>query len=536
MLIDLKILKSQIATSSLPGTLLLTKSDLAAFRQCPRKLWLEHHQPEAADPTDTTTWRRARDGTIVGEKARERLGPACLWPPHRDDPNVAATQALQLLQTSPQSPAVEVPLVREDLYARADALIPTPSGYILQETKASTFPLKKDKVTPDKPEPHDLDDVAIQRWVFEHSGLPLARVELNLLDNQWRYPGGNDYTGLFRQMDVAQATQPLVAQVPQWLASAKAVLAGPMPDIQTGRQCEKPYPCPFLSHCKPLDAPGPEHPLDLLPGSAGKKLAHKLATAHGYQSLLDPKPDEFTGKDAPLYRRMQNAHRSGNPILEPAAREPLSALPYPRYYFDFEGIDLPVPHWQGVRPYEQIPFQWSCHIESAPGQFEHAEFLDLSGDDPSLPCIEAMLETIPPEGDGPILVYYQTYEKGRLQGFAQRHPEHAAAMQRYIDRLVDLHLIVKRNYYHPAMRGSFSIKKVLPTIAPEMDYDALGEVSDGIAAGVAYLYAVFEPGMSEARREELKKKLLAYCKLDTWAMVEVAWHLQKMGRPAEMVP
>lgn len=500
---------------------MLTKTDLASFRQCPRKLWLEHHRRDAADPADPTTWRRARDGSIVGAKAREHLGADIIWPPRSEDARASATQALHLLRTSPHSPAVEVPLVREDLYARADALIPTPTGHVLQETKAATFP----------PKPHHLEDAAIQRWVLEASGLPLARVELNLLDNQWRYPGGDDYRGLFRQLDVTLAIEPLVAQVPEWVAGAKAVLAGPIPEIQTGRQCKNPYPCPFQTYCKTLDAPGPEHPIELLPDLAGKNLARKLSTERGYRSVLDPKPEEFSGKDSRLYQRIQAAHRSGRAILEPGAGDLLSALPYPRYYFDFEGIDLPVPYWQGVRPYEQIPFQWSCHVERAPGQFEHFEFLDVSGNDPSLPCIEAMLRVIPPEGDGPIIVYYQTYEKCRLEELAERHPLHADALNRYIARLVDLHPIVRDNYYHPGMRGSFSIKKVLPTVAPGMGYEELGEVADGTAAQVAYLYAAFEPGMSEGRRAELKEKLLAYCKQDTWGMVEIA---QKLAASADL--
>jgi hypothetical protein len=496
---------------------MLTKTDLASFRQCPRRLWLEHRLPEVADPADATNWRRARDGNIVGAKARERLGPDIVWPLRHENPAAAAETARQLLQASPKKAAVEVPLIRNNLYARADALIPAPDGYVLQETKAATHSRNT--------KAHHLEDAAIQRWVTEASGLRIARVELNLLNNQWRYPGNDDYAGLFRTIDVTNAIGPLVPQVPEWLASCEAVLTGPMPETQTGRHCADPYECPFQGHCRKLDPPQDAHPLDLLPGSGGKKLARELATKRGHRSLLDPHPEDFTGTDAPLYRRMQTAHKRGQPILEPGARAILDALPYPRYYFDFEGIDLPVPRWKGVRPYEQIPFQWSCHIEHEPGRFTHEEFLDLSGDDPSLPCIEAMIGAIPPKGTGPILVYYEAYEKTRLEELALRHPEHADTLHRYIARLVDLHPIVRSNYYHPAMRGSFSIKKVLPAMAPEMDYRALGKVSDGTAAQVAYLHAVFEPGLSEDRRSELRAKLLAYCKQDTWGMVEIARRL-----------
>jgi hypothetical protein len=515
---------------------MLTKSDLASYRQCPRKLWLEHHRPDLIPKNDPTLWRRANDGNIVGAEARELLGPNAIWPKGGDDPAAAATSAATKLAANPGQPAVEIPMFRDGLYARADALIPAPaSGYVLRETKASTFPLKKDKVTPDKPEEHHVDDLAVQAWVYQASGWPLAGAELNLLNNQWRYPGNGDYSGLFRQLPATADIEGRISEVPDWHAASQRVLAGAMPNVQTGPQCSKPYDCPFYDHCKTLDTPGPQHPITLLPGIGGKSLAKKLNQQRGYTSILEPQPAEFTGADAALYCRMQAAHRTGQPVLEPGSAAALTTLPYPRYYFDFEGIDLPVPRWAGVRPYEQIPFQWSCHIERAQGIFEHIEFLDLSGNDPSIPCIERMIAAIPPDDTGPIFVYYQTYEAGRLRELAERHPQYRARVDQYLARLVDLHPIVRANYYHPAMRGSFSIKAVLPTIAPDLNYEALDEVTDGTAAQVAYLYAALDPQTTLERKTELCARLLIYCKQDTWAMVEVAYFLLRLGRPIRHV-
>ena len=510
---------------------MLTKSDIQSCRQCPRKLWLEHRRPDVAAADELTTYRRATDGNVVGAKARELLGSQIVWPAAHERRELAAEGARQLFAGMRDQPAVEVPMVREGLYVRVDALLPEADGWVLRETKASTFPLKNDKVTPAAPEDHHLDDVAIQVWVMEASGLNLSRAELNLLDNRWRYPGIGDYAGLFRQLDVTTEVQTRKAQVPIWLQCAQATLAGDMPLATTGKQCGDPYPCPFHDFCQVLDPPGPDHPIELLPDAAGKSLARKLRNSRGYVSILEPQPEELTGKNAALYRRIQEAHRQGQPILAPDGAEVIRQLPYPRYYFDFEGIDLPVPHWEGVRPYEQIPFQWSCHIERAPGVFEHEEFLDLTGQDPSLACIQRMREVIDPDDNGPILVYYATYERGRLHELAQRHPEHAALTQQYIDRLVDLHPLVKDHFYHPDMRGSFSIKKVLPVIVSDLDYEALGEVHEGTGAQVAYLYAAFDPAVSQDRKADLERKLLAYCRQDTWAMVEVAYFLAQAGRP-----
>jgi hypothetical protein len=510
---------------------MLSKSDLQSLRQCRRKLWLEHRRPELVPADEPTTYRRAVDGRIVGEKAREALGPNVVWPPGSTDQDAAAARAAAMLAASPGKPAVEFPMLRDGLYARADALVPEGSTYVLQETKSSTFPLKADKVTPKAPEDHHVEDVAIQAWVMQGSGPPMGRLELNLLDSQWRYPGGGDYRGLFRTMDVTSSAAALSASVPAWIADANAVLAGGMPSVQTGRQCQQPYDCPFHAYCLPLDPPGPEHPSELLPGSAGKRLAKKLHQSKGYVSLLEPQSAELTGNQSALFRRMQEAHRLGTPVFELGSEAILNALPYPRYFLDFEGIDLPVPRWAGVRPYEHIPFQWSCHIERNPGVFEHAEFLDLTGDDPSVGCIERMFQVIDRADNGPILVYHKTYEEGRLAGLAERHPQHAVALQNYIARIVDLLPMVRDFYYHPAMRGSFSMKRVLPVIAPDLRYDSLDEVQEGTAAQVAYLYATLDPSTTPERKTDLEHKLRAYCRQDTWAMVEVAYFLSRQSRP-----
>jgi len=421
--------------------------------------------------------------------------------------------------------------VAGQLYIRADALLPTGNGYVLSETKSKTFPLKKDKITPGEPDGHLVDDVAIQLWTLTNAGVSIAKAELNLLNGRWRYPGNGDYGGLFRTLDVTGIAQASSASVPAWAADAAAILENEMPMVTTGKQCSTPHDCPFMDFCRPLDPQGPDHPLELLPDAAGKALARKLRATKGYTSILEPDPSELTGAQASLFRRIQQAHRAGVAIREPGCEQILAAYPYPRYYLDFEAIDLAVPRWAGVRPYEHIPFQWSCHIEREPGIFEHAEFLDLTGDDPSLPFLQSLTRAVDPHGAGPIFVYYATYERGRLLDLVERHPDLSDTVNAYVNRLVDLLPLVRSHFYHPAMRGSFSIKKVLPVVAPDLDYGELEEVQEGTGAQVAYLYAALDPDVTTARRADLAEKLRRYCKQDTWAMVEIAYSLAGMPRP-----
>ena len=99
-------------------------------------------------------------------------------------------------------------------------------------------------------------------------------------------------------------------------------------------------------------------------------------------------------------------------------------------------------------------------------------------------------------------------------------PEHAAGLLEIADRMVDLLPIYRRYYYHRDMRGSWSIKAVLPTLAPDLDYHDL-EVADGGEAQKAYLQAI-SPDAGQAEQDVLRTRLLAYCERDTWAMVRLA--------------
>lgn len=516
---------------------MITKSHVQSYLQCPRRLWLEIHQPDEDVAKDVQAQRRARDGDEVGSKARAAVGPDVIWPASNDDKALACKMALAQLAAHPKLAAVEVPLTSGDFYARTDAMIPAFSGhYVLQETKASSFPVRDDKVTPAKPESHHVDDIAIQSWVMAEAGVAMERAELNLLDNQWRYPGGGDYSGLFRQMDVTDLVLTKMPHVKDWVDGARTTIAlEQIPAAKTGTQCNKPHTCPFNTRCKAMEPEEEKHPISLLPDVGGKALAKKLV-AKGIASLVEAPEDMLVGSDAAktaLYRRIRSAHRANAPVLDQSARDVIDALAYPRYYFDFEGIDLAIPIWQGVRPFEQITFQWSCHVQREPGAaFEHAEFLDLSGNDPSLDCIEAM-RALFGEGDGgPIIVYFATYEKGRLQELSKRHPEHRQMLEAWIERLVDLLPIVKSHYYHPVMRGSFSIKKVLKAMAPELDYGDLEEVQDGVGAQLAYVEAALTLDIGTERRHEISDRLKVYCERDTWAMVVVAHHLARRDCPA----
>jgi hypothetical protein len=210
--------------------------------------------------------------------------------------------------------------------------------------------------------------------------------------------------------------------------------------------------------------------------------------------------------------------------------ESANSLAYPRYYLDFETISFAIPIWAGTTPRDTFPYQYSIHVEHASGEYEHREFLDLSGENPARACAEALVRDL--GESGPILMY-TGYERGVLEGLVRylgdrpltgSVPDNVAdligGLNALIERLVDLHPPTRDNYYHPDMLGSWSIKAVIPTVAPELDYKALEEVQEGMGAQRAYLEAI-DAGTSAERKEYLRQRLLEYCKYDTLAMVRL---------------
>ncbi|MET0983742.1 MAG: DUF2779 domain-containing protein, partial [Telluria sp.] len=176
------------------------------------------------------------------------------------------------------------------------------------------------------------------------------------------------------------------------------------------------------------------------------------------------------------------------------------------------------PIWAGTRPFQMIPFQFSVHRLDEAGKLEHRDFLDLSGDDPSRRFAEALVDAC--QGQGPVFVYNAGFETARIAELAARFADLAPALLAINERVVDLLPVARQRYYHPGQQGSWSIKQVLPAIAPDLRYDRLEGVQDGGAAMHAFLEAI-APATDPARKRQIERQLLDYCHLDTLAMVRL---------------
>lgn len=215
------------------------------------------------------------------------------------------------------------------------------------------------------------------------------------------------------------------------------------------------------------------------------------------------------------------ALKAGQPQID---RERLqrfvSGLQYPLYMYDYETAAGAVPMADGHGPHEQIPVQWSCHTVDEQGECDHSEFLaNRHGQEAEL--VDALRDTI---GDtGNLIVWNASFEKACNRRLARLLPQHADFLDDLNDRTIDLMDVFKANYVHPDFRGSVSIKRVLPVLCPELAYSET-DVHDGTGAILAF--TEMAECKDEGRRAELRRQLLAYCKLDTFAMVAIFRRLQ----------
>lgn len=476
---------------------MLSKSRLMAWRQCPKRLWLKTFHCDLA-VVGPAAQARFDAGHRVGEIARQ-LRPGGTLIGHDDDLGLALQETRERLAGIEDRLLFEATLVHGDVLVRADVLERRDGRCALVEVKSSTAA---------KP-PH-VEDVAIQAWVLQGAGLALERTSLAYIDNTFVYRGNGEYDGLLVEADLGDEVRPLLDEIPRWVAEAQQVLAGELPCIDIGAHCSQPYDCEFLAWCSRDD---PEYPVSMLP--RGMALATRLR-AEGLRDLRKV-PEDRLGNDVHL--RIWRVTRAGRAEVDPAVVPLLRALPYPRSFLDFETIAPAIPIWPGTRPYQRIPIQWSCHVQAEPGRLVALGELVTHGDDPRRAFAESLVRAMP--ADGPVFAYGASFERGVLNETADAVPEFADRLRRIADRLVDLLPMTRTHYYHPAMMGSWSLKAVLPTIAPDLDYANLdGDVKSG--GDVESVYAeILDTATDAARRTELETALVTYCERDTLALVRL---------------
>jgi len=485
----------------------LSKSKLLAFRQCERRLWLELNRPE--DRADTQSAQARFDaGHRVGDIARRLYDPmnrGSLIEPLTEGFAQALHRSAALLATP--RPIFEAGFSAAGAIAFADVMLPIKSGkqqaWRMIEVKSSTS--VKD---------YHRDDVAIQVHVARSAGVPLTAIAVACVDTNWVYPGGGDYRGLLAEQDLTVEAFARSNEVQSWIDAAQVVAKKRKePSLSTGAHCTSPFECGFISYCSASE-PQAEYPVAWLPRVQTKALKAHLAQ-NGVLDMRDVPDDLLNARQL----RVKAQTLKGKPFFDrKGAKSSLAPFEAPLLFLDFETVQFAVPIWAGTKPYQQLPFQFSLHQLKADGTLAHHEFLDLSGADPSATFVDALVKAC--GARGAVFVYNAAFEKSRIKELAARFPKFKVKLSSLSARVVDLLPIAEAHYYHPSQQGSWSIKKLLPAVVPSLRYDSLDGVQDGGAAMAAYFEAINSETQA-ARRADIRAQLLAYCGLDTYAMVKL---------------
>lgn len=477
----------------------LSKSLFMTGNQCPKALWLSRYRPELKE-IDSNQQRVLYAGTNVGVLAQQ------LFPGGIEIPFDGATleQQVELTRKAMANGArvlYEAAFQFDGVFMKGDILVKAGSYWHLYEVKSSTG--MKDVY---------LDDIALQYHVLKGAKVSVTRAHLVHIDNTYVRRGKIEPDRLFAVVDLTAEVKEAQPRIKESLASLHKVLLGKEPKVDIGSHCGDPYECFFKPHCW---AHVPENSVFTLAGQ-GRPDPFKLYR-QGILKLEDVPRDSLKPKqqlqwDGHVHRR--------NHLDRPKLQAFLDELQYPLAFLDFEttGMALPVPLFDRTRPYQQIPFQFSLHVmKRRQGKLHHHEFLAGKTKAPQKEFLDALLEALPEKGS--ILTWNASFEIGRLKELAQRFPREKPALEAIIARIVDLMgPFFRKEIYHWQFEGSYSIKKVLPALVQDLGYEGMA-IGDGGTAAEEWVR--MQSLTDAAEVEQIRNNLLAYCELDTLAMVRI---------------
>jgi hypothetical protein len=482
---------------------LLSKTKLMRGYRCLKCIYLTVHHPELEAPITPDLQALFDQGNEVGAKAREYFPGGVLIDNKPWDFTGALHKTRELIANG-ASVIYEAAFEFAGCYARADIIqySPDTKRWKIFEVKSST-----------KVKPEQLDDVGLQAWIMAKSGLPIEQINIVHLNNEFRYP---DLTNLFTIVDVTEQIREQYLNIQPKVRDILTTIRQPdIPNIDIGSYCNDPTECGFVEHCwqqKNI----PETSVFNLPSIRDKKWDLYY---DGIINLDDPRLTDLN----PLQERVVQCYLSNTRYVDAAAiQEAMTEWQYPYVFLDFETINPAIPRYDGTRPFEQVPFQFSVHVQASPDSpIVHHEFLHDNADDPRPTLIPELLKACGETGS--IIAYFGRFESERIAGLADFSPAHRDALLALNARIVDPLPIIRDAVYDNKFNGSFSLKKVAPALLGEAhSYDDM-DVANGSDAQRAFMELI-SPNISNTKKAQIKKAMLDYCRKDTEVMVElVKW-------------
>ncbi len=487
---------------------LLSKSSFIKGLQCEKHLFLyKYHYNEMDDLSDMQKAIFKR-GTNVGELAHN-LFPGGKIAAEGDPPayEKALNKTKELINGGTKV-IYEAAFLFNEVLSIADIVVMEKGGARIFEVKSSTSVSET-----------YLNDAALQYYVISSLGIRVKDFSIIYINNQYVRKGDLNLEELFTTESVLRFILPLQKSVKENVNRFKKVLLKKqMPNIDIGEHCYNPYTCGFFNYCR-------KHiPDNSIFDFSGMHLSKKYELYRNGIISLNDVPDDY-----PLNKnnRLQlDVYRTNKPVIDKKAIKAfVSDLKYPLYFMDFETFQPAVPLFNNSKPYQQIPFQYAVFVKKdKKSEAEHFEFLAEPGEDPRKKFIENLLKIT--KGKGDVLVYNRAFEVTRLKEIARDFPKYADEIEKFILRIKDLMVPFQKKYYYaPEMKGSYSIKAVLPSLVPELSYDNL-EINEGGLASIAYESLQTETDLMFIA--EIRQQLLEYCKLDTFGMVRILEKLETL--------
>lgn len=491
----------------------LTKSLFKNFRPCARRFWHLANQPNLFPPPTEAERMRFEDGKRVDALAQSLF-------PHGVSAFVGGLteEAVARTQERLESDAEVIfqpTFVAGDLMVRCDMIRRVEDGWELIEVK-SAIGFRRD---------HEID-LGFQWLVLERAGLPITRASIIHINGQWVRGDSMTPQELLVERDVTDYIRDAALRIEREVDQAIQVMLLEEPPMQELM--------PFCKSCALIDECHFERSrvdVAFLPRIRADKVT-KLR-AEGISLIHEADKKHVTGQQRLVWLALQNQGIH----TEPGLKKWLNRVVFPAAFIDFEAANPVLPVYSGVRPGQQIPFQWSCHTAHAESQLTeeeltHSEFLETRPIDPRVGFAESLWEAV---RDAESIVYYSPFEPTRLKELKEEGIPYGAELYERITKVgVDLYEAVAKNAYLEGFEYSWSIKTVLPALikqfmpdlAQQISYKNL-EVQNGEVAVIQYMRMI-QSGTTDEERERIANALREYCGLDSFAMVKVYEALRRL--------
>jgi hypothetical protein len=461
---------------------ILSKSSYCNGLQCPKILWLKTHCPEEEQISEKTQKTFDR-GHTVGDYAKKYFGEYVEVPIDFGNFSESFKTALENTKSLIEK---ETPTVCEAAFSFNNTIC---FADILRVKKDGTIEIIEVKQTSGV-RPQHIDDMAFQYYVIKNCGYNISKVSLMHINTSYVRRGDIEPKKFFH---IEDCTEKVIARQKEIPAKIEKLLQyseqTEEPEMETGWHCSNPYQCVYWEHCHKIDE---NH-------ECCRDAINRVSTTFGNTTF---------NKTAILGF--------------------LSKIRFPLYFFDFETTCMePLPPVDGASPYHPMPYQYSLHIQNTKEEnintLEHREFLANEFSNSAMRALaEQLCRDIPK--DAMVMAYNTSFEKVVIKRLAHTFPDLKEHLMAIHGNFIDLMKPFQSKYLQtPEMEGKYSIKKVLPALVPELVYTDL-DVQNGEMA-----YDTFNKlqHLSPEEREEKRKALLAYCKLDTFAMVRILRELER---------